>query len=117
MDNGEIKMNSKIIPQYTYIEIPGGNYIIHTRPPFLIGRIWMYKSLPELNEQIEKITPLSYVQMETHAIAISLWTVLNDRLIVHSETKEELKKVMEGMIDFFKETRFDGAKFYDKFKI
>lgn len=107
----------KIIQKFCYIDIEGGTYILHTDQPFLIGRVWMYKSIQALAEQIEKLAPLSYVQMETHSIAITLWAVLGDRLIVHSGTKEELKLIMNKMMEFFKESRFDKAKYYDKFRV
>ncbi len=108
----------KIIEKYCYIDIPGASYILHTREPFLIGRVWMYKSLQELAEQIEKLNPATYVQMETHSIAITLWAVLGDRFIAHAGSKEEIKMLMSGMLDFFIESRkVQKSKFYDKFRI
>lgn len=108
----------KIIEKYCFIEIPGATYILHTQEPFLIGRVWLYKSLPALTEQIEKLSAMAYVQMETHCIAITLWAVLGDRFVAHAGTKEEIKILMQGMMDFFLESRnVYKSKFYDKFRI
>ena len=111
------KTMPKIIEKYCFIQIPGGEYILHTKEPFLIGRVWLYKSLQALTEQIEKLKPLSFVQMENYSIAITLWAVLGDRVIIHSGSKEEIKKLMAEMLEFYKEDRkIYSTPYYLKFK-
>jgi len=108
----------KIVEKFVYIELPGAVYILHTREPFVIGRVWLYKSLPALQEQLEKLQPLSYAQMELYAIAITMRAVLGDRMIAHAGTKEELQRIMNGMLDFYKETRLEKSiRWHEKFKI
>jgi hypothetical protein len=108
----------KLIPKYTYIEIPNAVFILHTLPPLIIGRVWMYKSMQELAQQMEKVNPAAVVYLDEHSICITWWHVLGDRFIVHSNTTEEVKKVMEGMKDFFVESRVKKSpKYYSKFSI
>ena len=107
----------KIIEKYCFIQLPGDEYILHTQPPFLIGRVWLYKSLPKLTAQIEKLKPLAVVQLDNYCIAITLWAVLGDRLIIHADSKEEIKILMNGMLDFYKEERkVLTAPYFEKFK-
>lgn len=117
---------AKQIPEYCYLKLEGGTFILHTRPPFYIGRVWMDRSLPWLNEQIEKLKPLAYAQHSTHVIAVTLWACLGDkvgnqltdRLILTHGTKPKSEIVVKEMLDFFEETKMKASpKFYDKFRI
>lgn len=109
----------KIEQEFCYIKLTGATYILHTRKPFLVGRVWQYSTLPALNELLETINPLAYAQMQTHCIAITLWAVLDDRLMVHSGTKTELQQVINKMLEWYEKDAVEKSKSYfdKKFRI
>ena len=106
----------RIEQQYAYIELPNAVFILHTREPLIIGRVWLYKNMQELTMQMEKVKALGVIYFDTHSIAISVWTVLGDRLVFHDATTDEIKATLSGMKEFFIETRVKKSpKYYDKF--
>ena len=98
----------KILEKYCYIDVKGEQYILHTQQPFLIGRMWLYKDIDDLTRQIEKLNPLAHEKLNNYAIAVTLWTVLGGRLIVHGESERQAKNLMQGMLNFFQETKMKG---------
>jgi len=105
-------VQKKLIPDYCYIEIPGAVYIVHTKEPLFIGRVWMYKDAQELKDQLSKLDPYYYVVLPGYNIMITTWTYLG-RLA----ESENTKSVMDGMLDFFVESRVNKhQKFYEKFR-
>ena len=104
----------KIIDKYCFLQIAGGEYILHTRQPFIIGRVWLYKDIQGLTAQMEKLNPLSVVKMTNYAIAVTLWAVLGDRLIIHNSSDEEIKSIMQGILNFYIETKITPDP--DKYK-
>ena len=103
----------KIIEKYCFIQITGGEYILHTQQPFLIGRVWLYKDIQELTVQLEKLNSLAVVKMPDYAIAVTLWAVLGDRLTIHSNSDGVINGIMQGMLNFYIETKIipDPAKY------
>ena len=93
------------IDRYCFLQITGGEYIVHTQQPFIIGRIWLYKDIQGLTAQLEKLNPLAVVKMTNYAIAATLWAVLGDRLIIHNNSDDEIKKVMQGILNFYVESK------------
>jgi hypothetical protein len=106
---------SKVLPKYCYIELPGATYILHMEEPFLIGRVWMYKDIFPLTDQMAKINPVAVAYMANYNIAISLWQVLGGRINIHTNSKEEIAEVLKGMVDFYYEGKVKGKVWFDKF--
>ena len=104
----------KIIEKYCFLQITGGEYILHTKQPFIIGRVWLYKDIQGLTAQMEKLNPLSVVKMTNYAIATTLWAVLGDRLIIHNSSDVEIKSIMQGILNFYIETKITPDP--DKYK-
>mgnify|MGYP000900731560 CR=1 FL=1 len=105
----------RTIPKYCFIEIPGAVYIIHTEHPYIIGRVWMYKDWKELYDQLEKLNPLAKAKMDTHNIAVTVWTILKG-MPMQRDIKKEAQEIVDAMLEFFVQSRVTKSpKFYNKF--
>lgn len=103
----------KVIPPYCYIELPGATYILNTQPPFLVGRVWMFKTQGEIENLLRYGQPTA--KIENYSICITKWHEF--RLDKKEPPDIIIKETLEGMLTFFKETRFNkSAKFYERFK-
>ena len=103
-----------MLPNFVTIEIPGGNFLLATNKPFIIGKIWLFRSEEEKKEKLSKIERM-YVLLETHNIAISYYTSLIE--IAWIIEFELYYKVLNDMLQHFAETKMlKSPVFYDKFK-
>jgi hypothetical protein len=104
------------LEKYAFLLIPNGTYILHTQAPLVVGRVWMYKDIQQLNEFLDKINPMEIVKIHGYNIAITTWAFLDNKLVYHSNFDEELKKAMHGMADFFVESKIKASPiYYNKF--
>lgn len=106
----------KPLDKYVFLQIPNGTYILHTQAPLVVGRVWMYKDIQLLNQFLEKINPMEVIKIHGYNIAITTWAFLDNKLVYHSNFNEELKKAMQGMADFFAESKMKpNLKYYSRY--
>ena len=105
----------RTIPKFVNIEIPGGNYISHTEPPFVIGKISTFKTENELKDHLEELKPYVYKILDNYNICMSLWVVLDDKEL--DTPKSEIQKVIDEMLEHYELVKVKKSlKFYEKFK-
>ena len=105
----------RTIPKFVNIEIPGGNYISHTKPPFVIGKVSTFKTETELKNHLEELKPYVYKILDNYNISMSLWVILDDDNL--DTPKEEIQKVIDGMLEHYNLVKVKPSlKFYEKFK-
>lgn len=100
-----------ILPIYAYIDLPGATYILHLKPPFVIGRLYCYTEEKDFNHLITSVYPAKYAQLDGYNIAVVEYGRLpgDDKL-------NETEKVINGMLTFFSEGKLiKSKKFYEKF--
>ena len=102
----------RLIPQFVKIEIPGGEYLLHTSPPFVVGKISKFKNEIDLINHLEQLRPFVYKILDNYNICISLWTIL-----VAEPDKKIIQEVVNNMAEHYKMVTINKSlKYYDKFK-
>lgn len=94
----------KKLDKYVFLNIPNGTYLLHTQQPFVVGRVWFYRDIQGLNQQLEKLKPMESIKIHGYNIAVTVWTFLDNKLIYHSNYLEELQQALKGMAAFYEET-------------
>lgn len=103
----------RLIPKFVKIEIPGGEYLLHTKPPFIVGKISLCRSKEELVDHLEELKPYVYKIMDSYNICISMWSILDTE-----PSKFTIQEIINDMLDYYNITKVQKSlKFYDKYKL
>ena len=103
------------MPKFVNIEIPGGNYLSHTKKPFVIGKVSLCRSGQELEKHLEELKPYVYKILNNYNICMSLWVILEDEDL--ETPKDEIQKVIDEMLEHYNSAKVQKSlKFFEKYK-
>jgi hypothetical protein len=110
-----MKLPEYMICQSTELNNPG--LILHTKPPFYLGRIITHKDTSEHLDFIVNYNGVHVSRVLGYNIAIA-WagTLSGSRLTIDQGTRAQINEVFDGMAEFFYTERIETHKgYYKKF--